>query len=308
MEHDKNYSGPAPPCPVVCTLVPEALFRMSPEEVEALRPAQGWAQGLIDDLALAPHDPPTAASIDPPGIVTLRGSTPEHFGPRVFGGFVVAQALNAAAQTVVGLTAHSLHATFLSAVIPGPVEWHVETLRDGRSFATREVSAWQDGRRKCKAVVSFHNVEAGDEYQRPMPNVVDPETVVPFIEPGGWDHRDLGPTPIRADGTYESTSRSWRRMIDPMGNAHNQQLICAFISDSTESSFRPHSLGTWGVHTDASIDHAVWFHRPIDVNDWIYLDFEPVLNHGGRAAVRGLFYQHGQLCMSMAQELLIRLL
>jgi acyl-CoA thioesterase II len=291
METAAKYSGPAGGAPLRCTPMPPR-FELDPEPVP--RPHEGWAEALLNDLALV-----KAAENH------YSGNAPEYFGDRVFGGFVVAQAIAAATATTIDITAHSLHATFLAPVIPGPIEWRVECLRDGRSFATREVSAWQHDRLRCRAIVSFHVQEGGAEYAIPMPRVEPPESQPAMVEPGGWDIRDLGPTPQRADGTYESTSRSWRRMTDPV-RAPAQQLFAAFLSDTTWSAFRPHSLGEWGTHTDASIDHAVWFHRSFDVNDWILADFEPVVNHAGRAVIRGTFFQHGQLCMSMAQELLIR--
>ena len=292
METVDKYSGPAVALPLPCTPMPSTF---APEPEPVARPDGGWANAMLDDLALVSH-----------GENLFYGSTPDYFGDRIFGGFVVAQALAAAAATTTEISAHSLHATFLAPVVAGPIEWRVERLRDGRSFATREVSAWQHDRQRCKAIVSFHNDEPGDEYAMPMPVVAPPESQPELIEPGGWDIRDLGPTPPRRDGTYESTSRSWRRMIDAVDLPLHHQLFAAYLSDTTWSSFRPLSLGTRGAHTDASIDHAVWLHRPLDVNTWIYADFEPVVNHGGRALIRGRFFQHKQLCMSMAQELLIR--
>ena len=90
---------------------------------------------------------------------------------------------------------------------------------------------------------------------------------------------------------------------DPVTGA----VVSAFMSDMTGTSFRPHSLGEWGTHTDASIDHAVWFHRPLPLDDWVYADFHALVNVGGRTVVRGAMYSRdGRLCLSMAQELLIR--
>jgi acyl-CoA thioesterase II len=75
----------------------------------------------------------------------------------------------------------------------------------------------------------------------------------------------------------------------------------------TRTSFRPLNLNTWGAHTDASIDHAVWFHRPMRADEWVLSDFQAVVNAGNRSVVRGTMYTGtGVLCMSMTQELLIR--
>jgi acyl-CoA thioesterase-2 len=83
--------------------------------------------------------------------------------------------------------------------------------------------------------------------------------------------------------------------------------VSAFLSDMTHTSFRPHNLGVWGTHTDASIDHAVWFHGTLRPDRWFYVNFAALVNHGARSTVRGEYYdESGRLCMSMAQELLIR--
>ena len=115
-------------------------------------------------------------------------------------------------------------------------------------------------------------------------------------------------TPQRDDGTYESTRRCWVRTVAPMPDDLLAHLgVAAFLSDMTGSAFRPHSLGEWGNHTDATIDHAVWFHRPLRTDEWVYTDFEALVNHAGRATVRARFHDRaGHLCLSMAQELLIR--
>jgi acyl-CoA thioesterase-2 len=83
--------------------------------------------------------------------------------------------------------------------------------------------------------------------------------------------------------------------------------VAAFVSDMTGSSFRPRTLGVFGRHADASLDHALWFHRSFRLDRWLLYDLQALTNTGGRATVRGLLFdQDGRLCLSMAQELSIR--
>ncbi len=268
---------------------------------------------------------PTDAAVDAPvqdlvGILSAQrvgddrftAPTVDWFGDRVFGGVSVAQALSAATATVdEPLLPHSLHGYFLRAVTPGPpVELAVERLRDGRTFTTRHVVSSQNGRPVFWATCSFHADEDGDEYQRaadlgalPSPDDLPPEP----DHPGPIDVREIGPTPARPDGSHESTRRVWFRADDMPADPRTHAVVAAFLSDMTGTSFRPHSLGEWGTHTDASIDHAVWFHRPVRLDDWLYADFHALVNAGGRSVVRGEMYTpDGALCLSMAQELLIR--
>ncbi|MBI2704561.1 MAG: thioesterase family protein [Actinobacteria bacterium] len=251
----------------------------------------------------------TALATRPDG-ERFTATAPDWFGDRVFGGVVVAHGLDAAMQTVDGeMGPHSLHAMFLGALRPGPVELRVDALRDGRTFSTRHVTSRQDDRNALWMAVSFHGGEAGDEYQLPMPTrLPEPESLPRGEGPAPFDIREIGASAPRPDGTYESTRRYWVRTLEPVPDDPAVHLgVAAFLSDMTGTSFRPHNLGEWGTHTDASVDHAVWFHRPFRVDRWTYCDFHAMVNASGRAAVRGVFYDSGgRLCMSMAQELLIR--
>jgi acyl-CoA thioesterase-2 len=232
-------------------------------------------------------------------------------GGRTFGGMVVSQSLNAAMRTVPeGLDLHSLHAYFLRPSIPGVPSRHlVDTVRDGRSFTTREVITEVEGKPVFRMMCQFHAAEEGDEYQLvmapdipPPDRLEDPEFGFPF------EMRELGPTDQREDGTFLSTRRVWFRTSeqlsdDPIVHA----CLLAYLSDMTGASFRPLSLGTWGAHTDASLDHAVWFHRPWRADRWSLFDLQALVNAGGRSTLRGVMYgEDGSLHLSMAQELLIR--
>ncbi len=167
---------------------------------------------------------------------------------------------------------------------------------------------------------SFHRAEEGDEYQLPMAGDVGyPEAIategdaVPASSsspssPSPFDVRDLRSTRRRQDGTYLSTRRCWFRTRqrlpdDPALHA----CVLAYLSDMTGAAFRPLSLDSWGGYTDASLDHAVWFHRPRRADEWNLFDFQALLNASGRSTIRGTMYgEDGVLYLSMAQELLIR--
>jgi acyl-CoA thioesterase II len=230
---------------------------------------------------------------------------------RVFGGMVVAQALNAAMRTVPdGVEVHSLHGYFLRPTAPGSEAIQVvENLRDGRSFSTRHVTSEVEGRETFRMTCSFHVPEEGDNYQLPMAPELPPPGDVGGIEgPFPFDVRELGTTERRVDGTYESTRRCWFRVREVLSDdpAVHASLL-AYFSDMTGASFRPHSLSVWGTHTDASLDHALWFHRPWRADVWSIFDLHALVNAGGRATVRATMHgEDGTLHLSMAQELLIR--
>jgi len=242
---------------------------------------------------------------------------PNWFGPQAFGGVVVGHAVNAALQTVDDpSTLHSLHGYFLRPVaVEEPAQVRVERTRDGRTFSARQVTTEQNGKVVFSMMCSFHAPESGEEYQLRMPDDVPPPEDLesdPFDDEGSapFEVREaLYPVP-RADGTYESTRRCWFRPVDPIPDDPVAHItLAAFFSDMTGTSFRPNNLGEWDTHTDASLDHAVWFHRPIRMDDWLLYDLYPVINHRGRSTVRGAMYtRDGSLWLSMAQELLIRAL
>jgi acyl-CoA thioesterase-2 len=230
---------------------------------------------------------------------------------RVFGGLVVAQALNAAMRTAPApLEVHSLHGYFSRPTSPGSRSTHrVEALRDGRSFSLRQVTSEVEGKETFRMTCSFHAPEPGDSYQLSMaPDVPPPAEVEGFEAPFPFDVRELGTTTRRADGTYESTRRCWFRVREALPNDPAvHACVLAYFSDMTGASFRPHSLGVWGTHTDTSLDHALWFHRPWRADVWSLFDMHALVNAGGRATVRATMHgEDGTLHLSMAQELLIR--
>jgi acyl-CoA thioesterase-2 len=231
-------------------------------------------------------------------------------GERTFGGMVVAQALNAVMQTVPdGLDVHSLHGYFLRPSRPGVPSFHsVERVRDGRSFTTREVVSEVEGKPVFRMMCQFHSAEEGDEYQLPMAPLTAPKLERDHEVGFPFEMEELGATERRSDGTYESTRRVWFRTSEPLPDDPSiHACVLAYLSDMTGAAFRPHSLGTWGTHTDASLDHALWFHRPWRADNWSLFDLQTLVNAGGRATIRSTMHDaDGTLHLSMAQELLIR--
>src|SRR5689334_1761917 len=154
-----------------------------------------------------------AVTVAPVGDDRFVADEPEWFGDRVFGGMIVAQALNAAARTVDdGRRPHSLHGYFLRPANAGArAELTIERVRDGRAFASRAVTMAQDGAEIFRAMCSFHGDEDGEEYQLPMPSGTTPPEAFAAEEDefeGPFEARVIG-TSQRPDGTYESTRRAW---------------------------------------------------------------------------------------------------
>ncbi len=224
---------------------------------------------------------------------------------------VVAQALNAAFQTVPhSVEVHSLHGYFLRPIPSGSNTTHrVSELRDGRSFSLREVSSLVDGKESFRMTCSFHAPERGDEYQVPMVTGLSLPAAISGVEaPFPFDIRELGPSEQREDGSYLSTRRCWFRTRESLpDDPRIHACLLAYFSDMTAASFRPGSMRTWGTHTDASLDHALWFHRKWRADAWSFFDLHALVNSGGRATIRATMYgEDGRLHLSMAQELLIR--
>jgi acyl-CoA thioesterase-2 len=263
----------------------------------------------------------------------FRGQSQDLGWGTVFGGQVLGQALSAAAKTVpVERQAHSLHAYFLR---PGdvkkPIVYEVDRIRDGGSFTTRRVVAIQAGRPIFNMSASFQIEEDGFEHHDKMPEAPDPETLLPDREavlklgdrlPPHVRERALKEQPFdaRTVGSIEDiiapTPLPPERMIWlrasarlPDAPALHRSLL-AYASDHSfiGTALRPHGA-TWlspGMHV-ASIDHVMWFHEALRVDDWLLYVMDSPRAHGARGLVRGrVFTQDGKLVASTAQEGLIR--
>jgi acyl-CoA thioesterase II len=257
----------------------------------------------------------------------FRGRNPDEERVRVFGGQVAGQALVAAGRTV-GTTqrVHSMHAYFLR---PGdmrvPILYQVDRIRDGKSFTTRRVVAVQHGEAIFHLSASFHVDEPGPEHQIPMPEVAQPETLPTFKERyasvadrmGDWYHRDRpidqrNTAPIMQPGEVRDAEQDiWMRADgrlpdDPLLHA----CVVAYASDMSllDTVILPHRL-SWdnGSMMGASLDHAMWFHRPFRADEWFLYRQDSPTAGGARGFARGqIFTIDGHLAVSVAQEGLIR--
>jgi acyl-CoA thioesterase II len=259
----------------------------------------------------------------------FRGNSPKEDRQRVFGGQVAGQALVAASRTVddESRTIHSLHAYFLRPGDPTvPILYEVDRIRDGRSFTTRRVVAIQHGKAIFNLAASFQIPEDGLEHAFTMPSAPDPETLpdrrerlVPFADQLGdmLDRPQAIDTRI-ADWSVEDRARSlpphqqvWLRADgelpdDPLIHT----IVLTYASDMTllDTALLPHG-GTWFNPTlfMASLDHAMWFHRPFRADQWLLYSQDTPTATSGRGLARGLVYsQGGQPLASVVQEGLIR--
>ncbi|MBV8792888.1 MAG: acyl-CoA thioesterase II [Pseudolabrys sp.] len=262
----------------------------------------------------------------------FRGRSPQSGWQRVFGGQVIGQALVAAVRTVEGRQPHSMHAYFL---LPGdpkvPIIYDVDRMRDGKSFTTRRVTARQHGHPIFSMLVSFHAEEDGLEHQMKMPEVpppeklpsdaemrakllpMMPETVRKYYErerpielrPVEFD-RYLGKA--YPDGRFNVWIKATAKLPD---DPAIHQCALAYASDFTLLDTALVPLGRTLFEKDfmaASLDHALWIHRPFRADEWLlYAQDTPNLR-GSRGLARGLIFKRdGTLVASVAQEGLVRL-
>ena len=262
----------------------------------------------------------------------FRGRSPKVGWPRVFGGQVIAQSLYAACKTVEGRQPHSLHAYFLLGGDPEiPIIYEVDRLRDGRSFTTRRVLAIQKGEAIFAMSASFQVDEPGYEHQMPMPDVPMPEdlpdrdamnrSVLPNMPKAvrAYYQRER-PIEIRpvefaryAGGTepMEPKFHVWIKAIQPLpDDPAIHQAVLAYASDLMllDSSLIAHGTTVFDEKIQAaSLDHALWFHRPFRADEWLLYAQDSPSTSGARGFSRGLvFDRQGRLVASVAQEGLVR--
>lgn len=238
------------------------------------------------------------------------GDTPDWFGEQLFGGFVVAQAVHAATRTAPeGRRIHSLHGYFLHPVIAGrPLSYRVVPLREGRTFALRALNAAQDGTPVFTMACSFAADTEGYEYELPLGrDVRAPEELTTSIGPGPWAVAEIGPTPADRDGTRRSTRRAWFRFESGLpDDPHLHAALVAFVTDMTGTGGRPLHL-EGDIRGMVSLDHAVWFHRPVRADEWLLYDVHSLVNTAGRGLLRGtILTADRHIAVSVAQEMLLR--
>jgi acyl-CoA thioesterase-2 len=262
----------------------------------------------------------------------FRGTTPDASPGRIFGGQVIAQSLLAAYETVPERICHSLHCYFLRPGDPTvPIIFEVDRSRDGGSFTTRRVIAVQHGKQIFNLAASFQAPEKGFEHQAQMPagphwsELKDEAEIAKEVLRDGapeparrWMRRER-PIELRSahaprhfrEEPKELVSQSWMRCRTPIGDdAHMHQVIMAYASDMNllVTALRRHSRD-WHSRgfQIASLDHAMWFHKPTDFNQWHLYSHDSPSASGGRGFIRGSIYaEDGTLVASVAQEGLMR--
>ncbi|MFG3488913.1 MULTISPECIES: acyl-CoA thioesterase [unclassified Streptomyces] len=262
----------------------------------------------------------------------FRGESRSALVPRVFGGQVAAQALVAAGRTVPDdRPAHSLHAYFLRPGDPGaPIVYTVDRIRDGRSFTTRRVVAVQHGQPIFHLSASFQTYEEGLDHQADMPAAPDPESLptpaemLPRHLPREVADRliearaavDLRYAEVPPWGSVgeprEPRSQVWFRTNGKLADDPLLHVVLAtYVSDMTllDSVLLAHGRGGWAVGdvVGASLDHAMWFHRPFRADEWLLYDQESPTASGGRGLGQARIYtQDGRLAISVIQEGVVR--
>lgn len=290
-------------------------------------PEDGRPAGTPPDGAETPQEAVARLvdliTLEPLEVDLYRGHNPTMWpGARVFGGLVAAQSLRAAIGSVeVDHHVHSLHGYFLRPGKPGdPIVYHVDRIRNGRSFTTRRVNAVQNGEAIFTMASSFHRMgEGAEDYQMPraadapVPDDIDDRTGgfpgrPSFFRP--FELRELGPTPPGPDGTYRSTRRVWVRTAAPLpDDPAIHACVIAFMSDmAVVIAARPPSPGEpWAGFMGASLDHAVWFHRPVRADSWLFYDLHSLSFTNARGLARGTMHAlDGTLGVSVTQEALLR--
>jgi acyl-CoA thioesterase-2 len=265
----------------------------------------------------------------------FRGQSRDIGTKYVFGGQVLGQALSAAQATVEGGSgsrrAHSLHAYFLRAGnIEAPIVYEVDRTRDGGSFSVRRVTAIQHGRVIFFCAASFQAEEEGAEHQLSMPEVPQPEDIAaappvpaevmaalpPKVQRwmsrrGPFEFRHVYPRDELNPPKRPPFQQVWFRLSEPVGDSPElHRALLAYASDFQllGTATYPHGISYYQPNVQmASLDHALWFHRPFRADDWLLYSIDSPSASGSRGLARGqIFDRQGRLVASTAQEGLIR--
>jgi len=261
----------------------------------------------------------------------FRGESRDLGSDRVFGGQVLGQALSAASYTAGARDVHSLHAYFL---LPGdvnaPVVYEVDIARDGKSFSTRRVVAIQHGRPIFNMAASFQSPERGLDHAATMPEVPGPEGLADVREVApeilakvpdkmrrfltserAFELRPVEPVHLVSPPRQEPRRHIWLKTVDKIPDAVGlHRSLLAYVSDFhlVATATLPH-----GVHFAegnvqlATLDHAMWFHQPFRIDEWLLYSMESPSASGGRGFALGrLFSRDGRLVASTAQEGVVR--
>jgi acyl-CoA thioesterase II len=264
----------------------------------------------------------------------FRGQSRDLGGKSVFGGQVIGQALVAAGRTVEDAEPHSLHAYFLR---PGdmalPIVYEVDRVRDGRSFIARRVQAIQHGQPILSMIASFQKPEAGPEHQLAMPEVPPPEQLrsqhdlaTEWLASRPEVPQRLHDAMLRVTAIEFRPVQPWNP-LQPTVSGLNQNFwfraagqlpddpilhrcVLAYASDFNllSTALRPHAMSFLSPNNAiASIDHALWFHRDVRVDDWLLYAMDSPSAQGSRGLSRGLIFDRsGRLVASVVQENLMR--
>jgi len=233
---------------------------------------------------------------------------------RLYGGQVASQALRAASLTVdADRLAHSVHAYF---ILPGkeevPLRLEVQRTRDGRSFTTRHVRAMQDDRTILEMIASFHADEDELDWQPPPPEGITPpgelrRLDVPQLEQI-FRSFEIRPTALRGGGLFPLVEPFWVRVTDPLPEDRTiHECLLLHVSDMSLVETARAPGATKFLESGASLDHAMWFHRPARADEWLLYSVEPASNFGGRGLAKAtLRTEDGSLVATVAQEALLR--
>jgi acyl-CoA thioesterase-2 len=261
----------------------------------------------------------------------FRGDSRDIGSPQVFGGQVIGQALSAAQYTVDNRVAHSLHAYFLRrGDATSPIIYEVDRARDGGSFSNRRVVAIQHGRPILNLAASFQSPEDGLEHQVAMPDIPGPDGLKDVTDVAKdmlehiplklrrymthdrpFEFRHVNPVNFATPQKLVPQRHVWIRAADKLpDDPILHQNLLTYVSDYEllGTATLPHGLSfKSGSMIMASLDHALWFHRPVRVDEWLLYTTDSPSSSGVRGYARGEFFtQDGQLVASAAQEGLMR--